>query len=525
MLAIDGIVAFLALFVVFVFLGFYGGRWRRGDMGDLSEWALAGRRLGTGLVWFLVGADLYTAYTFISVPSGVYAGFHNLPGTGSLYFFAVPYVALTFGIAIVVMPKLWKVSHEHGYITSADFVRGTFDSRTLAMLVAVVGIIAELPYIALQIVGMQAVLAAMLAGIGDVTTIAEVSLIISFIVLAAFTYTSGLRGVTLTAVMKDLLIFLGIIAVLAVVVASGGFGAAFHTATTSLSPYPGLNAGKAPEVYPTLPAVLINAYWSTFLISAVALYLYPHAINGVLSAQDPEKVRKSTSLLPFYGLGLGALAMFGVLAWGNAAAQTFLKQFPLAGTGVTQGLLVVPAMILSTLPSWFAGVALLGIFIGGLVPAAIMAISQANLLTRNIIKEFKPNLTPRGETTISKWASVVFKFIALAFVFVVASTYAIQLQLLGGIIIVQTMPAVFLGLFFRRMNKHSLIVGLLAGEFVGIYLVELKNSFGILYSSTYAVNPWGLLYIGLIALAVNLAIVAVWSLVLPRKEIMGVQAA
>ena len=450
-----------------------------------------------------MGADLYTAYTFISVPSGAYAGIFGVPGTGAFYFFAVPYVALTFGIAIVVMPKLRKVAHEKGYVTAADFVKGTFNSRTLAMLVAIVGIIAELPYIALQIVGMQAVIIAMIHGMGDVTTISELALIVAFIVLAAFTYASGLRGATLKAVMKDILIFLGIIGVLAVVVSSGGFSSAFSAAASS----------KA--VLPTLPVTLTNTYWSTFLVSALALYLYPHAVNGVLSAQDSEKLRKSTSLLPFYGLGLGALAMFGVLAYGNSGALSFLHQYPAA----SQGILVVPAMILSTLPSWFAGVALLGIFIGGLVPAAIMAIAQANLLTRNIVREFRPNMTSRGETQLSKWASVAFKFIALGFVFVVATTYATQLQLFGGIMIVQTLPAVFIGLFTTRMNKHSLITGLLVGEAVGVCLMELKNNFSIWHYSTYALpSPLGVLYIGLVALAINLAIVFAWSLVLPPKR-------
>ena len=105
-------------------------------MSDLGEWALAGKRLGTVLVWFLIGADLYTAYTFISVPSGVYAGIFGVPGTGSFYFFAVPYVALTFGIAIVVMPKLWKVAHERGYITAADFVKGVLKIPTATPLCA-----------------------------------------------------------------------------------------------------------------------------------------------------------------------------------------------------------------------------------------------------------------------------------------------------------------------------------------------------------------------------------------------------
>ncbi|MDG6913788.1 MAG: sodium:solute symporter [Nitrososphaerota archaeon] len=484
MMAIDGVIAFLALFVVFVALGFFGSRWRKGDLNNLTEWALGGKRLGTYLVWFLVGADLYTAYTFIAIPSGVYA-------KGAIYNFAVPYVALTFGLAILFMPRLWRIAHEKGYVTGADFAKGTFNSTTLAMLIAIVGITAELPYIALQIVGMQAVLSTMLAGVSDVATVSEVSLIIAFIVLAAFTYTSGLRGATLTAVMKDIIIFGGIIAVIIVVAVAGGFSSGF----------------TAKPVYSTLAPTLENAYWSIFIVSALGLYLYPHAINGVLSGQDAEKVRKSTALLPIYGIGLGLLAMYGVLIYGNSPALDFVKSH--GGSG----LLVVPSLIQSVLPAWAAGIAFLGIFIGGLVPAAIMAISQANLLTRNIVKEFRPNLSAEAETQIAKWASVAFKFIALAFVFVVNSTYAVQLQLFGTILIVQTLPAMFGGLITSRLNKNGLIVGLVAGEAAGIYLMADANKFGTWSTSFFSTPPFGAFYVGATALALNMVIVLLWTMV------------
>lgn len=200
---------FLTFFIIFVFLGFYGARWRRGDLSQLHEWALAGRRLGTFLAWFLVGADLYTAYTFIAVPSGVFA-------TGALYFFAVPYVSATFAVAAVTMPVLWRWSRQRGgYVTAADFVQDRFNSKLLAAFVAITGIIAEFPYIALQIIGLQAVLAVMLLGIvKSIKLVSDLALTIAFIVLAAFTYTSGLRGATLTAVLKDAIIFFSIIAIL-----------------------------------------------------------------------------------------------------------------------------------------------------------------------------------------------------------------------------------------------------------------------------------------------------------------------
>ncbi|TRM97648.1 sodium:solute symporter, partial [Sulfolobus sp. E1] len=160
MLGLAGIITFVVLFVVFAFLGFYGAAWRKGNLDLLHEWGLAGRKLGTILVWFLMGADLYTAYTFIAVPSGLYA-------KGALYFFAVPYVSLTFAIALLTMPRLWVVSRNRGYVTAADFVKDRFNSRLLAALIAITGVVAELPYIALQIVGMKAVLEMMLLGIGN----------------------------------------------------------------------------------------------------------------------------------------------------------------------------------------------------------------------------------------------------------------------------------------------------------------------------------------------------------------------
>jgi SSS family solute:Na+ symporter len=127
----------------------------------------------------------------------------------------------------------------------------------------------------------------------------EVSLIIAFVILAAFTFTSGLRGATLTAVYKDILIWLTVaVVVVATLVTVGGFGPAFE----NLQPK-----------YVTVPANMVPAYMTLILGSALALYLYPHAVNGVLSAESEHKLRLSTSFLPLYGIGLGLLALFGVL--------------------------------------------------------------------------------------------------------------------------------------------------------------------------------------------------------------------
>ena len=480
---------FLTFFAIFVFIGFAAVVWRRGNLAHINEWALAGRRLGTWLMFFLVGADLYTAYTFIAIPSSVFA-------KGAIFFYAVPYVTLTFGIAMLAMPRIWSISHKKGYVTASDFIRDRHQSRSLGVIVAVTGIVALLPYIALQIVGMQAVLTAMFSqtstGLAP-SSLSDIALLVAFVILAAFTYVSGLRGATLTAVLKDAIVFITVIAVIVVVATAGDFSKAF----------------TAKAAFATLPTKFENAYLSLFVMSALALYLYPHAINGVQSATGVKPLRRSTALLPLYGIGLAGLALFGVIVYALPSALAYVHTFPTS----TQGTQVVPGVILFTLPDWLAGLAFLGIFIGGLVPAAIMAMSQATLLARNVIGE-ATKLKPETELRIAKYGSIVFKFLALGFVFVIPATYAVQLQLFGGVLILQILPSLFFGLFRYRLGKFSLITGLLVGVGYGLYLMEYANNFTSWTTTLYvASQPFGYLYIGLTALLANIAIVVVGSLI------------
>ena len=136
------LVVFLLLFVLVIAVGFLAAGWRRGDLTQLHEWGLGGRRFGTVVTWFLLGGNFYTAYTFIAVPALVF-------GVGAAGFFAVPYTILMYPLLFLAFPRLWSVSRRHGYVTAADFVRGRFGNRMLALAVAVTGICATVPYIAL----------------------------------------------------------------------------------------------------------------------------------------------------------------------------------------------------------------------------------------------------------------------------------------------------------------------------------------------------------------------------------------
>ena len=171
---------FVAFFALVTIIGFLAGRWRRGDLSDLNEWGLGGRRFGAWVSWFLIGGDLYTAYTVIAVPALVYAG-------GAFGLFAVPYTILIYPLLYLTFPRLWTVPHRKGYVTAADWVCGRYGNRWLALAVALTGIVATMPYIALQLVGMEKVIEAL--GFDN----SGLAITIAFVILALYTYSSGLR--------------------------------------------------------------------------------------------------------------------------------------------------------------------------------------------------------------------------------------------------------------------------------------------------------------------------------------------
>ncbi len=490
----------IAVFLLVTVLGFAASRWRRAeDLMHLDEWGLGGRSFGTWVTWFLLGGDLYTAYTFVAVPALMF-------GAGAAGFFAVPYTVVIYPLVFLVVIRLWSVSHVRGFVTPADFVRSRFDSPTMALLVAITGIVATMPYIALQLVGIEAILKAM--GVEG-----ELPLIVAFIILAIYTYNSGLRAPALIAFVKDALIYLTIIVAVIVIPSKlGGWDVIFGAAEEKFSAGSGV----------VLPATGQLGYATLALGSALALFLYPHSLTGVLAASNRDVLKRNMSLLPIYSLALGLIALLGFMA---IAAGTQ----PIGTDGNT----IVPVLFQQMFPSWFAGIAFAAIGVGALVPAAIMSIAAANLFTRNIYKEYlKKDATPRQEAQVAKLASLVVKLGAVAAILFLDPQFSIDLQLIGGVIILQTMPSVALGLYTRWLHRGGLIAGWVAGMATGLALVYnvprlapdgtvAREHFG---GSSFALSKLGFdtkvtIYAGLLALLVNLVVTVVVTAVLRAMKV------
>ncbi|WP_228554753.1 monocarboxylate uptake permease MctP [Catenulispora pinisilvae] len=451
-------------FLVVSVLGFLAARWRKArDANHLEEWGLGGRSFGGWITWFLLGGDLYTAYTFVAVPAALTAG--------AFGFFAVPYTIIVWPLVFLFLPRLWSVSRKRGYVTPADFARGRYGSKSLGLGVAIVGVVATMPYIALQLVGIQACLDVIgIGGKGSSTFAKDLPLFIAFAVLAAFTYTSGLRAPAVIAFVKDFLIYLVIIVAVIYIPTRvvGGWHGIFHLAsTTKGKTKPGfLSLNEANGKANAFP------YATLALGSAMALFMYPHAQIGVLSTKNRNTVRKNLAGLSLYSLVLGFIALLGYMAL--AVGFNGTPTGHLGGNAQR----AVPALFDAVFPSWFAGVAFAAVAIGALVPAAIMSIAAANLFTRNIFVDFiKPDATPKQQAQVSKTVSLLVKFGALIFVLGLDATSAINFQLLGGVLILQTFPAIVIGLFNRWFHRWALVAGLWSGVIYGIVVAWQQKKF------------------------------------------------
>ncbi|HWS67081.1 MAG TPA: sodium:solute symporter [Steroidobacteraceae bacterium] len=492
---------FVVLFGFITWLGFAAAHWRKGDLDQLHEWGLGGRRFGTLITWFLVGGDVYTAYTFIAVPALAF-------GAGAVAFFAVPYTIIIYPLLFLVYRRLWHVCHKHGYITAGDFVRGRFGNRWLALAVTITGIVATMPYIALQLVGIQVVIGAL--GISGAGWAADLPLLVAFVVLAAFTYSSGLRAPASIAIVKDILIYVTALAAIIVIpIELGGF----HKIFAAVPAQKLLLAAPGPHTTGSY-----GAYATLALGSAFALFLYPHSLTGILSASSGHAIRRNAAMLPGYTFMLGLLALFGffVIAAGVDKLPEYAAGFKQFGNNFA-----VPALLLHSFPSWFVGIAFAAIGIGALVPAAIMSIAAANLYTRNIHREFiNKNPTDKQESHMAKLVSLIVKAGALVFILFVPTQYAIQLQLLGGIWIIQTLPPVMLGVYTRWFNSWALLAGWAVGTFAGTAMAistKLTPTFPLVLDG-YTFPGYTAVY----TVILNLAVAAVLT---PVFNAMGAKSA
>jgi SSS family solute:Na+ symporter len=455
-----------ALFFVVVGLtvvvAFLGSRWRAADLSRISEWSIGGRRFGAFIVWFLMGADIYTAYSLISIPGAAFS-------TGGFILYAVAYGSISYPFLYIVATKLYRISRRRGYITAGDYVRDRFDSEVLSLLISLTGIIAMLPYIALQVVGIRYVLEAM--GFPVLP-----SFIIAYLLVAAFVAVSGLRGPALASLVKDAILWAVIITVVVYLgVKFSGFGPIF--------------AEVGPSHY-LISGNLMVGYMTLALASGISWLLFPNLLTGLLSSRSEDVIRKNSVFLPLYQVWLVFLAIMGLVALAKGLVPSKVSS------------LAFPSVLYAYFNSTFTALAFAGIVIGSMVPAALQSLGAANLVTRNIYLQFINRGASEPQQVL--WGRVsVFILIAASLAFALtpaASGLIFYLLTFAYAWLLQTLPAIIISMYWYSLDKYSVAVGWAAGTAVTTY-----GLFTVRFSSSLL--PWMYdIYAGFLGLAVNLAV-------------------
>ncbi|WP_027943451.1 sodium:solute symporter family protein [Amycolatopsis taiwanensis] len=440
-------------------LGFVG---RRKPAADLTEWTVGGRRFGAVTMWFLQAGEVFTTFTFLGMAGLAFSG-----GVAAMY--ALPYVPIGYIVLFFLAKRVWTLGKERGYLTQGDFLEDRFDSKTLGTASAVLGVVFVLPYLQLQITGLGLIVKLTTGNAASST----VSMVIACVLVIAFVLWSGLRGVAVTAYFKDalMLVVLTVLIIAIPVSLAGGISGVFH---------------RVAELRPSLLTVHAGSndhtwFITSMLISAigVAFLCLPHTWPGVMSARNPEVLRRNYTWLPLYELVL----MFPMII-GFAAVLT------LPPKSDSNGILL--SLTQQTLPPWLVGVVVVGAIATAMVPAAGILVGISSAVARNIVRV----RNERAQFWVNHGTVVLACGLALLLAIFRPDLLA-NLLLLTFNGTAQLAPANALGFFRRKVvSKVPVMAGLLAGEVVVIVL------------TFWAPKMFGTFNVGLIGLGVNIVVLA-----------------
>ncbi|MCG2880352.1 MAG: sodium:proton antiporter [Vulcanisaeta sp.] len=448
-----------------VVAGFLGSKWRAPDFSKIAEWSIGGMKFGSFIVWFLMGADIYTAYSLIAVPGAAYS-------LGGFILYSVVYGSVSYPFLYIVATKFYRIAKRRGYITAGDYVRDRFDSRVLSLLISLTGIIAMLPYIALQIVGIRYVLDAM--GFPVIP-----SFIIAYIIVALFVALSGLRGPALSSLIKDAVLWAVILTVVIVLgIRFNGFGPIF--------------AKLGPSHY-LIPSKLMVGYITLAFGSGISWLLFPNLLVGLLGSKSEDIIKKNSIFLPFYQVWLVFLAIMGLVALAENLVPSRVSS------------LAFPSVLNAYFPSTFVAIAFAGIVIGSMIPAGLQSLGAANLIARNIYLDFINRRASERQQVF--WGRVaVFIMIVASLIFAIvpaASGLIFYLLTFSYAWLLQTLPAIILSMYWYDLDKYSVAAGWAVGTGLVTYgLATVKFASSLL--------PWFYnMYVGLLGLIVNLAVMLI----------------
>ncbi len=448
-------------------LGIYAGR--KVKM-NLENWTVGGRKFGIIIIWLLMAGEIYTTFAFLGASGWAYS-------KGAPSFYILIYGALAYTVSFFLLPEIWKIGKRYGLHTQPDFFIKIYRSRTLGVLVALIGVCSIVPYLQLQ-----------LSGLGFIVEVASngafsshSAMVIAFILTCAFVYTSGIRGTAWVAIVKDIMMIVAVsvVGIGVPYLYFGGFGKMFRS----------LIAQRPHHL--VLPGATqhMDVLWvmSTVLLTGLGFYMWPHVFGSAFSAKSAKTMKRNAIIMPFYQIPILLVFMVGFTA---LLVIPDLKNSDLAFL----------ALVKKTYPSWFLGFVGAAGAVTAMVPSSVLVLFSSTLLAKNVYQAgFHPSASEERVMRLSRF--FVFVITAAALVFALFfPTALVNLLLMGYDGVSQFLPGVVLGLCWKRVTRSGVLWGLVTGIVIVAILVSGRH------------DPFLGMNAGFVALVVNSLVTVVVSL-------------
>ncbi len=454
-----------------------GLRARRGKTMSLEQWSIGGRGFGTVIVFLLMAGEIYTTFVFLGGSGFAY-------GKGAPAYYLLGYGSLCFVLSYWLLPPVWSYAKKNKLLSQPDFFAKKYDSPALGILVALVGIVALMPYLVLQ-----------LKGLGIIIAIASYSVIspswgvwIGAVVVAAYVFMSGLHGSAWTSVVKDILV-MGVAVFLGLYLPFhyyGGIGEMFAA------------IDQAKPGFLALPETGQSPTWlvSTVVLSTLGFYMWPHMFTAVYAAKHEDALRRNAFIMPVYQLMLLFIFFIGFAA---------VLQVPgLKGTEIDLALFKIS---LQTFDPWFVGVVGAAGILTALVPGSVILVTTSTLLANNVYRATRPQADSEQIGRIAKLASPVIMLAAVYFTLGGSETI-VSLLLMAYAFVTQLFPVLVMSLLRRNpVTKIAAIASIVVGEATVAWVSITKSTVGALLPFLPA--PLTDLNVGIVALVLNVLTLAV----------------
>jgi len=408
---------------------------------DLENWTVAGRKFGVILIWLLMAGEIYTTFTFLGASGWAYS-------KGAPAFYILIYGTLAYTLSFFILPALWRFGKRHNLHTQPDFFISRYDSRTLGVVVALIGVFSIIPYLQLQLAGLGYIV--QVASNGSVHP--NLAIFVAFVLTCVFVYTSGLRGAAWVAIIKDVLMIAAVftVGIGVPIIYFGSFGKMFRVLIDRMPDH---------LIFPgAVPHMGVSWVMSTALLTGLGFYMWPHIYGSVFSAKNDKILQRNAIIMPFYQIPILLIFLVGFTA---------LLVIP----GLENGDTAFLDLVNRSYPPWFMGFVGAAGAITAMVPAAILVLFAAAQLSKNVYRAgLNPRASDEAVMRLSRFLVLVITTLALIFA-VFFPNELVNLLILGYDGVCQFFPGVVLGLFWKRVTKAGVFSGLIVGIGIAAFLI------------------------------------------------------